>query len=126
MNHSIFAPKWASALLAVAVVLLLAPCQSLLAHDAGAADAAPHDATISANDAKRLARRYLGDLGYSMRIGPGGARILSVSLDEGRWAVRVALSNGGSVQTHALTFYVRINDGVIEEPEDAPPQFAAR
>ena len=126
MNHSIFAPKWASALLAVAVALLLAPCPSLLAHDAGATDAAAEEATISANDAKRLARRYLGELGYSMRIGPGGARILSVSLDEGRWAVRVALSNGGSVQTHALTFYVRSDSGAIEEPDDTPPQFAAR
>ena len=126
MNNSIFAPKWASALAAVALVALLIPCPQAAAYEACVDDRNQTLATISANDAKRVVRRYLADLGYTLRIGPGGARILSVSRDGLHWAVSVLLSNGSSVQSSSLSLYVRIDNGRIETPGAEPRQVAAR
>ncbi len=125
MNNSIFAPKWASAMAAVVLAVLLAPCPEAAAHEACVDDSNQTLTTISANDAKRVVGRYLADLGYTLRIGPGGARILSVSREGLHWAVSVLLSNGNSVQSSSLSLYVRIDNGRIESPGAEPPQVAA-
>lgn len=125
MNSSIFAPEWASALAALALAALLVPCPAALAYEACAPDRKQTLTTISANDANRVVRRYLAELGYSLRTGPGGARILSVSREGLHWAVSVLLSHGDSLQSSSLSLYVRTDNGRIEAPSAEPPPGAA-
>lgn len=77
---------------------------------------------ISANEARRTAYRHLAALGYSRKIGPGSARVRSITRDGGTWIVRVAISNGTSVQSEQRMLYIDARTALVSEipPEDLP------
>jgi hypothetical protein len=105
-------------LLLTAGLLLAAgplPVSQAHAHDDESADAAQ---TVSANEAKRLARIYLCDAGYCNRFGPGAARISSTTRNAGTWVLAVRLSDGGAVFRQRDLLYIDAVTGVVSE---APP-----
>ena len=72
-------------------------------------------APISANGAKRIARRFLNERGFAYGIGPGAARVKSISRDGDTWVLKVAYSNGGVVMNNYATLYVEANSTTISE-----------
>ncbi len=83
---------------------------------------------LSAYGAKRLARQFLVERGFSYGIGPGKARIRSISRDSDTWIVQVALSNGGWVMNNRAFLYIDANSAMVSEvaPERKPRQVAAQ
>ena len=81
---------------------------------------------VSAHTAKRLARSYLSKLGFSSRIGPGAARIRSITRDAGTWIVSARVS-GTHVSNDLRILYVDARTGVVSDvPLDmSPAQVAA-
>ena len=107
-----------AALGTTALALALAG-QSAAAHD-------PND-SVSASEAKRIVRHYLTTQGFSRTIGPGGAKVGRVQLQDGIWVVQVNLrgSSASSIQRHNL--YVNARSGRLSAKLPAPtPTVAAR
>jgi len=83
---------------------------------------------ISANGAKRAVRQYLAERGFTNDLGPGAARIRSVSLDGRAWVVEIAISNQNSrVLNEKHYLYVDRQTAVVSEtpPADDPERVAA-
>lgn len=83
---------------------------------------------LSAYDAKRLARQFLFERGYSNGVGPGNARIKSITRDSDTWIVQVALSNGTHIMNKQAFLYIDANSAMVSEvaPERKPRQVAAQ
>lgn len=104
---------------------------AVLAHPAAADDSASQEVEmqLSANEAKRKARSYLNEQGFSTHIGPGpgAARIKSVTLDAGTWIVATRVSIGGKVLSQKFALYIDAQTGVVSHvpPTKRPVQVAA-
>ena len=68
---------------------------------------------VSANDAKRIVRRYLSEQGYSRSIGPGGARIRGVELVTNQWIVEVFLRDRSATAGSRYTISVDTGTGLL-------------
>jgi hypothetical protein len=81
---------------------------------------------VSAYEAKRLARSYLSKLGFSGRIGPGAARIRSITRDASTWIVSARVS-GTYVSNDQRILYIDARTGVVSDvrPDTSPVQVAA-
>lgn len=83
---------------------------------------------ISANGAKRAVRHYLAEHGFTSDLGPGAARVRSVSLDGSTWVVEVAISNQNSrILNEKHYLFVDRQTAVVSEtpPADHPERVAA-
>ena len=82
---------------------------------------------VSASEAKRMARSHLKAQGFSGRIGPGAARIQSITRDAGTWIISAKVSNGGSVLSEQRILYIDAQSGVVSDvaPTKSPSQVAA-
>lgn len=120
-NRSYIKPRhgWATAAL---VALLALGTTTASAHVPDPHDAEARDAAVSANDAKRVVRRFLVDLGYSMNARPGGARIRSVTRDGDTWVVQVDLRPDVTIRREQATLYVDAHSGRLTDkaPHDSP------
>lgn len=114
---------------------IFAAVLSLAAANASASDAnnEAYDnvtvtADVSANSAKRLVRSYLHDRGFKYGIGPGAARVKSITRDADTWIVRINYSSGGFVMSEQATLYVNAKTAVLAEvaPAPQPQQVAAQ
>jgi hypothetical protein len=85
-------------------------------------------APISANSAKRLVRGFLTERGFVSSIGPGAARIKSISRDGSTWVVQIVYSLGTVTMTNRATLYVNADSASVSEvaPEKEPVQVAAQ
>jgi len=85
-------------------------------------------APISANSAKRLARGFLAERGFVSGIGPGAARIRSISRDGATWVIQVAYSLDTTTMTKRATLYVDADAASVSEvaPQKKPVQVAAQ
>ncbi len=70
---------------------------------------------VSANDAKRLARRYLGKLGFDRSIGPGGASVRQVTLNVDTWVVEVRLRGHSATNVSNHLLYISTETGTVSE-----------
>jgi hypothetical protein len=77
---------------------------------------------VSASGAKRLARKFLTERGFKMGIGPGAARIRSVTRDGDTWILQVRYSHSGYIMNQKAMLYVDANAALVSET--APPQRA--
>ena len=83
---------------------------------------------LSAYGAKRLARQFLFERGFSIGVGPGNARIKSITRDSDTWIVQVALSNGTHIMNKRAFLYIDANSAKVSEvaPERKQRQVAAQ
>ena len=111
----------------VAASLLLLVGKSPLADDWKSYTDARVDKQVSAYEARRAAYRYLRDLGYSRRVGPGSAQVRSITRDGDTWIIRVALSNGGAVRSERAMLYVDATTALVSEvpPTNKPSAVAS-
>ncbi len=120
-------PRIFTALLAAAIGLSAA---SSYAHETAeeADDNIAVTEQLSAYGAKRLARQFLVERGFSTGSGPGKATIKSITRDSDTWIVQVAWSNGGWVMDQRGFLYIDANSAMVSEvaPERKPPQVAAQ
>ncbi len=120
-------PRILTALLAAAIGLSAA---SSYAHETAekADDNIAVTEQLSAYGAKRLARQFLVERGFSTGFGPGKATIKSITRDGDTWIVQVAWSNGGWVMDQRGLLYIDANSAMVSEvaPERKPPQVAAQ
>jgi hypothetical protein len=81
---------------------------------------------LSAYGAKRLALQFLFERGFSNGVGPGNARIKSITRDSDTWIVQVALSNGTHIMNKRAILYIDANSAMVSEvaPERTPRQVA--
>jgi len=79
---------------------------------------------VSASAAKRLAHRFLTERGFTIGIGPGAARIKSVTRDGDTWILQVHFSRGGYTMNQKAMLYVDANSALVNEV--APRQRAGR
>ena len=70
---------------------------------------------VSASQAKRIARTYLTKQGYSRHIGPGGARINSVTRREHLWLVEVFLRTSSATGGDTRILYIDSATGRLSE-----------
>lgn len=70
---------------------------------------------VSANEAKRLARRYLSKLGFDRSIGPGGASIGQVTLNVDTWVVEVRLRGHSATNVSNHLLYISTETGIVSE-----------
>jgi hypothetical protein len=72
---------------------------------------------ISANQAKRIVRHYLTELGYTshVRAGGGGARIGKVRLEDGLWSIQVKLYGTSLARREYRTVFIDSRCGVLAE-----------
>jgi hypothetical protein len=117
----------------VALVLAAAICLSATTSHAADSNEQAYDnvtivAPISANSAKRLVRGFLAERGFVSGIGPGAARIRSISRDGSSWVVQIAYSLSGATMTNRATLYVNADSASVSEvaPEKEPVQVAAQ
>jgi hypothetical protein len=117
----------------VALVLAAAICLSATSSHAADSNEQAYDnvtvvAPISANSAKRLARGFLRERGFVSGIGPGAARIRSISRDGGTWIVQVAYSLDTTTMTKRATLYIDADSASVSEvaPVKEPVQVAAQ
>lgn len=97
-----------------AATILIAPGSATFAHTPGEANSSETPQySVTANDARRIARKYLGALGYSTQTGPGGARIRSISRDGNTWIIDTRLGGLASAITRRHLVYVNAHTGVI-------------
>lgn len=82
---------------------------------------------ISANEARRAAYKYLAAQGYSRKIGPGSARVRSITRDGDTWIIQISMSNGTSVQADKSMLYIDAKTALVSEvaPEGLPSRVAA-
>ena len=85
-------------------------------------------APISANSAKRLVRGFLGERNFVYGIGPGAARIKSISRDGSTWVVQIAYSLDTLTMNKRATLYVNADSASVSEvaPVKEPVQVAAQ
>jgi hypothetical protein len=102
---------------------------AVLAHTVAADDSASYEVEklVSASEAKRMARLYLSKQGFSTHIGPGAARIKSVTLNAGTWIVAARVSVGGRVLSRNFALYIDAQTGIVSHipPTIRPTQVAA-
>ncbi|MDX1480305.1 MAG: hypothetical protein R3315_01435 [Woeseiaceae bacterium] len=79
---------------------------------------------VSANEARRAAYRYLGELGYSRYSNVGAARVRSITREGDTWIVNVAYSTGGRVMSRQATLFVDADTALVSER--APDSFERR
>ena len=117
------------------VALIFAAAISLSATSSHAADSSEQAydnvtvvAPISANSAKRLARGFMRERGFVSGIGPGAARIRSISRDGGTWIVQVAYSLDTTTMSKRATLYIDADSASVSEvaPVKEPVQVAAQ
>jgi hypothetical protein len=117
------------------VALALAAVISLSATSSYAADQSEEAydnvtviAPLSANSAKRLARGFLTERGFVSGIGPGAARIKSISRDGDTWVLQVTYSLGGLTMSQKATLYINADSTTVSEvaPARKPVQVAAQ
>ncbi len=117
------------ALTLVGTALISLPTSVVLADTTEADDLAKYEVEkqVSASEAKRMARSHLKAQGFSGRIGPGAARIQSITRDAGTWIVTARVSNGGAVQNRQRVLYIDAQTGVVSDaaPTKSPSQVAA-
>ena len=113
----------------VGTALISLPTSVVLADATAEGDLANYEVEkqVSASEAKRMARSHLKAQGFSGRIGPGAARIQSITRDAGTWIISAKVSNGGSVLTEQRILYVDAQTGVVSDvaPSESPSQVAA-
>ena len=117
------------------VALIFAAAISLSATSSHAADSSEQAydnvtvvAPISANSAKRLARGFMRERGFVSGIGPGAARIRSISRDGGTWIVQVAYSLGTLSMNQRATLCIDADSASVSEvaPVKEPVQVAGQ
>lgn len=83
---------------------------------------------VSAYGAKRLARRFLTDRGFTNGMGPGAARIKSITRDGDTWILRVAFSVNNHIMTESALLYIDAGTSQVSEiaPARKPQQVAAQ
>jgi hypothetical protein len=117
------------------VALIFAAAISLSATSAHAADSSEQAydnvtvvAPISAHGAKRLVRGFLSERGFVSGIGPGAARIKSISRDGGTWIVQIAYSLDTTTMNKRATLYIDADSASVSEvaPVKEPVQVAAQ
>ena len=117
------------------VALVLAAAFGLSATSSHAADSSEQTydnvtvvAPISASSAKRLARGFMRERGFVSGIGPGAARIRSISRDGGTWIVQVAYSLDTTTMSKRATLYIDADSASVSEvaPVKEPVQVAAQ
>ena len=120
-------PHALAVLVAAAIGLSSAPS---LADDADekAYDNVTVTENVSAYGAKRLARKFLVEGGFSTGVGPGKAAIKSVTRDGDTWVLNVAISDGGWVSNRKEVLYIDAKSAKVsnEAPKTKPEQVAAR
>ncbi len=81
---------------------------------------------LSAYGAKRLARQFLFERGFSIGVGPGNARIKSITRDSDTWIVQVTFSNDSHIMNKRALLYIDANSAMVSEvaPERKPRQVA--
>lgn len=95
---------------------LLMSVSPSFAHTPENAEAIPEaEAQLSAYEAKRLARAYLCHAGYCSRVGPGAAKLRSITRDAGTWILNVRLSDAGAIFSRQHVIYIDANTGVVSE-----------
>lgn len=118
-----------SAIVLAGAALVALPASAVFAGTPGQDDIAKYEVEkqVSAYEAKRLARSHLDELGFSRRIGPGGAKIRSITRDAGTWIVFARVSNGTSVLNEQRILYVDAQTGLVSDvpPDASPAQVAA-
>jgi hypothetical protein len=117
------------------VALVLAAAFGLSAISSNAADSSEQAydnvtvvAPISAHSAKRLARGFMSERGFVSGIGPGAARIKSISRDGGTWIVQIAYSLDTTTMNKRATLYIDADSESVSEvaPVKEPVQVAAQ
>ncbi len=85
-------------------------------------------AQVSASSAKRLVRSFLSERGFVNGVGPGAARIKSISRDGDTWIIQIAYSLDTLVMNNRATLYVNANSASVSEiaPAKKPVQVAAQ
>jgi len=83
--------------------------------------------SLSAHEAKRLARAHLCDAGFCSSFGPGAAKLSGITRDAGIWILNVRLSGGGATFTQRRVLYIDAGTGVVSEvpPAASPTQVAS-
>jgi len=115
----------AKALAAMAILAL--PAVSQADDKAGAQDVTAYENIIvteqvSAHRAKRIARTYLQDRGFRNGMGPGAARIRSITREGDTWVVLVRLNNSNRhVMNEKYYLYVDADTAVVSETPPASP-----
>jgi hypothetical protein len=117
----------------IALVFAAAICLSATSSYAADSNEQAYDnvtvvAPISANSAKRLARGFLAERGFVNGMGPGAARIKSISRDGGTWVVQVAYSLDTLTMNKRATLYIDADSASVSEvaPAKEPVQVAAQ
>ncbi len=123
-SHGRFGRVIAATMLATALLLPSGPAAAGDAEDSAETQI---ERQVSANEARRAAYRYLADQGYSRKIGPGGARVRSITRDGDTWILQVAISNGTSVQSDRSMLYIDAKSALVSEvaPADRPSRVAS-
>ena len=102
---------------------------AVLADTAAANDSASYEVEkqVSASEAKRLARLHLSAQGFSNRLGPGGAKVQSITRDAGTWIINARFSYDAIVMNEHYTFYIDAQTGVVSDvlPKTSPAQVAS-
>ncbi|MDH4107187.1 MAG: hypothetical protein OEW35_02625 [Gammaproteobacteria bacterium] len=71
---------------------------------------------VSAHRAKRLARGFLTERGFSSGMGPGAARIRSITREGDTWVVQIALNNNNRhVMNEKHYLYIDADTAVVSE-----------
>lgn len=83
---------------------------------------------VSAYGAKRLARRFLTDRGFTNGMGPGAARIKSITRDGDTWILQVAFSLDSHIMNERALLYIDAGTARVSEvaPVRKPQQVAAQ
>jgi len=85
-------------------------------------------AQVSASSAKRLVRSFLSERGFVNGVGPGAARIKSISRDGDTWIIQIVYSMGTLVMNNRATLYVNADSATVSEvpPAKKPVRVAAQ
>jgi len=83
---------------------------------------------VSAYGAKRLARHFLADRGFTNGMGPGAARIKSITRNGDIWILRVAFSLDSHIMNESALLYVDAGTARVSDvaPAHKPQQVAAQ
>jgi len=83
---------------------------------------------VSAYGAKRLARRFLSNRGFVYGVGPGAARIKSITRDGDTWVLHVVFSQDSRIMHESALLYIDAGTARVSEvaPLQAPRHAAAQ
>ena len=110
------------------LLAFIAPASTAFAHTPDqteiVSEAVP---SLSAHEARRLARAHLCDAGFCSSFGPGAAKLSGITRDAGTWILNVRLSDGGATFTQRHVLYIDAGTGVVSEvpPAASPMQVAS-